>query len=157
MRVNQDGPGWHRYDPETIGNTRGGVAHLASAGQNLRAVGEDTLRAVAIDHTVRELVTASEHGFFPALLGLMGGLFLDVFELIALPFMWVKNLSDAGAHVVAGVADQAAGEADGVARDEHRYPFDPERGTSSVFRQLEPVDLERLRPPCRGGVRLSGG
>ncbi|HUM10372.1 MAG TPA: FAD-binding protein [Myxococcaceae bacterium] len=111
-RPNRDGNGWRRFDPESVANTEGGIHHRASIVQNLRAIAEDLLHVLP-DRMVLLPVLARGDGPATATVALLVGVVQDVLELLAFPFMLVKNLVDIAAHAVCAAGNGLRGESDG--------------------------------------------
>lgn len=108
---------WRAYDPETVGNGQGGSHHKASAVQNVRAMGEDTWHVLP-DRMIGLSVRGATQGLGPFIFLTAMGFYLDLAELATYPFMLLKNLADALAHMGAWFANALSGTSDGAADSE---------------------------------------
>src|SRR6476659_3679004 len=106
MRVNSGGQtGWGYFDPETLNNKNGGVAHMASVTQNVRVIGEDALHAaIPGDRMIQLTYLGFPKDWAAGVLGFIVGLFWDIFEVVTFALMLPKHLIDIVAHTgAAGV------------------------------------------------------
>jgi hypothetical protein len=127
---------WTAYDPETITNTDGGVAHGASIVRNLRAIGEDTLHLLP-DRAVEYGIRGFHTGIFAVITTpvlVLWGLIVDAFEVLAFPLMLVKNLVDSFVHAFLWLLNTIQGKQDGKAAQVDAFQW---KANSSVINQFQ--------------------
>ncbi len=129
-------------DTDQVFNTKGGIHHAASVVQNLRAIGEDALHLIPGDR-IAQLEFANNPKSFGMFLGLFAlGSIEDLAEIVAFPFMLLKNLWDIVENLAAWVINAVQGISDGDAKAVAGFEFGD---APSAVNQLIGLDREQLR------------